>query len=258
VVKRSGVANRVGGVGGCGYVLLTLVGLLCLERFGAGGAITSWSAGHLARFFHQHRTEMRLAAMFFSVAILPYLVFLARLRDVLDAAESDDALTRLASSVLWAGSIAGAVVPFVFATFMWGFAYRPGATSPAVTQLSYDLCLLTGPGGADAIWAAMLGAIGYLALKDGRLPRWLGIFALISCASQGLYLGNGFVYHGFFDGNPSLTSWTEGLSAILCYGSYLVWILAVSVTWLVGTSPGERALPATMAPVPREAVDSGV
>jgi hypothetical protein len=104
----------------------------------------------------------------------------------------------------------------------------------------------------------MLGAIGYLALKDGRLPRWLGIFALVSSALQALYLGNGFFYHGFFDGNPALTPWTEGLGAILCYGSYLVWILALSVRWLRGSGPETPTVPARMAPVTRETVDSGV
>jgi hypothetical protein len=249
-------ANRIGAAGGFGYFLFTLLAWLCLERLGAGGPVSNWSAHHLSRFFAEHRTIERLSAMFFSLAILPYLVFLAHLRVVLSAREDDAPELRTVSSVLWAGSIAGAVVPFVLATFLWGAAYRPGGTSATVTQLSYDLLLLTAPAGAVSIWAAMLGSIAYLILRREIMPRWLGIFAIVSFCLQFLYLGNGFTDHGFFDGQTPLNTWDEGLSAILAYGSYLLWILCASVVWARGWEPpgvreGARGVaPMSVQPTP--------
>jgi hypothetical protein len=159
---------------------------------------------------------------------------------VLIAREDDDPEVRTVSSVLRVALVAGAVIPFTISLFLWGAAYQPAVASASVTQLSYDLLLLTAPAGAVTIWAAMLGASAYLILRRGVLPRWLGIFAIVSFCLQFLYVGNGFTTHGFFDGQTPLNSWDEGLSAIFAYGSYLIWILSISVVWARGSEPARR------------------
>jgi hypothetical protein len=233
-------AHRIGAAGGFGYTIFTFAAWLCLERLGSGGPVTNWSAHHLTTFFVEHRTIERLSAMFFSLAILPYIVFLGHLRVVLTTPEDGDPEVRTVSSVLRVALVAGAVIPFTISLFLWGAAYQPTVASASVTQLSYDLLLLTAPAGAVTIWAAMLGAGAYLILRRGVLPRWLGIFAAVSFCLQFLYFGNGFTTHGFFDGQTPLNSWDEGLSAIFAYGSYLIWILCVSVVWVRGWEPARR------------------
>jgi hypothetical protein len=59
-------AHRIGAAGGFGYTILTFAAWFCLERLGAGGPVSSWSAHHLSTFFTNHRAIERLSAMFFS------------------------------------------------------------------------------------------------------------------------------------------------------------------------------------------------
>lgn len=235
--------EKIGAAGAIGYAGLSGVGWLLFERFGAGNPESSVPAAQLAEYFQQHQTSLRIAAACFSLALLPYMLFLARLRDVLAPPRDDTKGLGPAWNVLWASSIAGAVIPFVFMTFFWGFAYRPGETSPAVIQLCYDLCLLTGPAGF-ALWAAMLGAVAYLALKGGGLPRWLGISAIAAAVFQFLYIGDGFTDSGLFDGNDGL------LGVYLPYGGYMLWILVTGIAWAVGVGSGSAATEESRGPAP--------
>jgi hypothetical protein len=231
----------LGALGGIGYVGLSGAGWLLFERVG-NDAEPWWSATRLAAYFHHHQTSIRVAAILFSLALGPYMVFLGRLRLVLSASPNSTSRVRSASSILWGSAIAGAVIPFLFMTFFWGMAYRPGTISPEITQACFDLCILTGPAGF-AIWTAMLWSIGYIVLREGALPRWLGIGALIAGASQFLYIGDGFTDHGLFNGNSGL------LGVYLCYGVYMGWILSVGIFWAVGSraeamaTPQERTAP---------------
>ena len=245
------VRDKVGAIGGIGYVSLSGAGWLLFERLG-DDAEPHWKAARLAAYFHLHQTDIRIAAALFSVALLPYLVFLGRLRVVLAARADDDGHMRTAAQVFQGGAIAGAVIPFVFMTFFWGMAYRPGEISPQITQACFDLCILTGPAGF-AIWTAMLWAAAYLILRGGALPRWVGYGAIVAGLTQFLYIGDGFTDRGFFNGNSGM------LGVYFCYGGYMAWILLTGVAWAIGTraapidAGADAGSPSAAAP-PRQAL----
>jgi hypothetical protein len=226
------VRDRAGALGGIGYVALSGAGWALFERLGHS-AQPWWHAARLAAYFHLHQTDIRIAAALFSLALGPYLVFLARLRLNLES-RSDQPGMKTASNTLIGGSIAGAVIPFVFMTFFWGMAYRPNAISPQITQACFDLCILTGPAGF-ALWVAMLWAAAYLILKGGLLPKWLGYGAIAAGATQFLYIGDGFTDRGFFNGNAG------SLGVYACYGGYMAWILAAGITWAAGWRADPRS-----------------
>jgi hypothetical protein len=242
------IRDKVGAIGGIGYVGLSGAGWLLFERLG-NDAEPHWSAIRLAAYFHQHQTSIRIAAALFSVALLPYLVFLGRLRVVLAPEPDADGHMKTAAQVFQGGAIAGAVIPFVFMTFFWGMAYRPGQISPQITQACFDLCILTGPAGF-AIWTAMLWAAAYLIFRSGVLPRWLGYGAIVAGTTQFLYIGDGFTDRGLFNGNSGM------LGVYFCYGGYMAWILITGIFWATGTSnPPEPALDAASSPLAGRQLD---
>lgn len=116
----------------------------------------------------------------------------------------------------------------MWVTGAFGVSFRVGETSPAVTQYNADLFLL--PVSASApIWVAMFGAVAVVVLITGRgvLPRWLGVYAMITAPLQLLYIGSVF--------DPSGIWWSSNqgiLVAYLAYGSQLSWIVALSIYWL--------------------------
>ena len=226
--------DRIGAIAGLTYIALMLTAWIVFWQtniFTTFGQTpdTDASAEEIVRFYAAHRTTQLTAGVVWALALMPLVVFLGRLYTVLKAAEKG---AGTGANVFGLGAVGFLVAPMMWVTGVFGVSFRVGHTDPAVTQYNADLLLL--PVSASApIWVAMFGAIAFVVLVTGRgaLPRWLGIYALVTGICQFFYLGT--VYQ------PSGIWWSSNqgiLVAFLAYGSQLSWIVSLSIHWLRASS----------------------
>jgi hypothetical protein len=222
--------DRIGAIAGLTYIALMLTAWVVFWQtniFTTFGQTpdSDASAEEIVRFYSAHRTVQLTAGAVWAAALLPLVVFLGRLYSVLRAAEGG---AGTGANIFGFGAISFMVAPMMWVTGVLGTSFRAGQTDPAVTQYNADLFLLPISASA-AIWVAMFGGIAFVVLVTGRgvLPRWIGIYAMITAPLQLFYIGS--VY------DPSGIWWSSNqgiLVAFLAYGSQLSFIVALSIHWL--------------------------
>jgi hypothetical protein len=243
----------VAGIAGIAYGVLTITGWFWWGTeggkaiagfFASTGGIPDLNApaADVARYYAEHQATNWTGFVFFSLAILPYMIFLGRMRSVLASAEGGSGT---ATSIYSIGATVGVVVPILYVTFFWMAGYRPGQVSPEITQAMQDIVMQTGPAGCMG-WVAMFIGIAIVTLTRGGLPRPLGLLAIPVGACQLLYIGQGFAKDGLFSGIKG------PLGAFVPYGTYLLWIIAVGVALIKRGSD----TPAAIHPQPSPAVDA--
>jgi hypothetical protein len=221
--------------------IAALGGVASLILFAAGWA--AWagpglpdlsSATAVAHWFVQHKDACRVAAILGSFSLPAMILFDVALYGVLrDAEGGDGMLTR----AYFGAALMAIVFDLMFLQFLFVAAFRPGETTPAVTQGLNDLFL--GPGvAAFGCWMLMFGLIGAIVLRCGGLPRWLGHAALAVAAAQLLYLPTSFVHGGTFDISNGL------LGVFIPLGSPLVWAAAAGIALLRVDARKPAATPA--------------
>jgi hypothetical protein len=233
--------DKVGGACGVSYLVITVIGWFFWATDGGSSLFGSAHATPydslfgpgsvprlnapafaVAHWYAVHRTTAQVGILFFSLGLLPYMIFLGRMQAVLRRAEGPSGT---ASAIYSVAATVGVVVPFIFCTFFWMAAFRPGTTSAKLVQYSQDVVMQTGPAGCLP-WAVMFGAVAVVVLTSGGLPRWLGLLAIPVGACQLLYVGQGFTDSGTFNGIDG------ALGAFVPYGTYLCWIALTGVVLL--------------------------
>jgi hypothetical protein len=230
--------DLIAGVAAILYGVLTLMGWFfwgtsagsSISGFFGDGGIPQLNApaSEVKAWYTNHRAENWTGFLFFTLAILPYMFFLGRLRAILARAEGRSGT---ATSIYSIGSTIGVVVPLLYVTFFWMAAYRPDEVSAELVQYSQDIVMQTGPVGCLG-WVTMFAGIAIVVLTSGGLPRFLGILAIPVGLCQFLYIGQGFAKDGLFSGIKGI------LGAFVPYGTYLAWIIVAGVT-LVKRSRGD-------------------
>lgn len=219
-----------------------------LVLFGAGWA--AWagpglpdmnSAQSVAHWFVVHQSACRVAAILGSLSLATMILFEVCLYGILREAEGGDGtITR----AYFGGALLTFVFDLLFLQFLFVVAWRPGHTLPQVTQALNDGFL--GPGvAAFACWMLMFGAIAWIILKTGVLPRGFGITALAVAVAQLLFIPTSFVHGGTFDISNGL------LGVFIPLGAPLVWGAALGVFML------RRAARESTEPVRRQRIRPG-
>jgi hypothetical protein len=241
----------IGGIAGIAYGVLTIIGWFCwgtsagtsIGGFFGDGGVPELDAppAQVAQWYADHQLTNWIGFVFFSLAILPYLIFLGRMRSVLATAEGGSST---GTSIYSIGATVGSMLPVMYVTFFWMAGYRPGEVHPEITQAMQDVVMQTGPAGCMG-WVAMFIGIAVVVLTSGGLPRILGWLAIPVGACQFLYVGQGFAKNGLFSGIDGL------LGAFVPYGTYLTWIIATGVV-LIKRGSGQPTTPAD----PREQAEA--
>ena len=230
--------DRFAGACGVGYLVATAVGWFFWATNGGSSLLGSAHATPydslfgpgsvprlnapaivVAHWYAHNRVTAQIGILFFSLALLPYMIFLGRMQAILRRGEGG---AGTASRIYSIAATIGVVVPFIFDTFFWMAAFRPHTTSATLVQYSQDVVMQTGPAGCLA-WALMFAMIAMIALTSGCLPRWLGMLAVPVGICQLLYIGQGFTDSGTFNGVDG------ALGAFVPFGTYLCWIAAAGV-----------------------------
>jgi hypothetical protein len=217
-------ANRwLGAGGGIGFGILTIAGwaLWAAPAFPAlspGLPSLSDSSASITRFYVEHADGARAGALLGTLALIPFLCFLVALYNRLRASEGG--LGSVSLVALLAGVMV-CVVHFVFLSFLFQAAFRPGVVGTEVTTALH----YAGTAGAAAsvLYATMLAAVAVITLRHGALPRWLGVFAAVAAPLQLLYIPSIFDRQGIFDVTLGL------LGVYATFGTFLVWCVAAGV-----------------------------
>jgi hypothetical protein len=226
----------LGIAGGIAFGVLTLAGW----AFWAGPHLPELNASpeRIASWYVQHRAAARTGVLLGVLALVPFLCFVVALYNRLRAHEPGSGTFSLIALV---GGVMVCVVHFVFLSFLYIAAFRPGVVSPDVTTTMHDLGVQGGP--ASVLYATLLGATAVVALRYGALPRWIGWFAVVATICQFFYLpGIPFTDSGLFD--P-----TDGLLGVYAnFGSLLAWCIAAGVAMTRTQTAGSRAPIASAVP----------
>jgi len=207
--------DRIGGLCGIAYALLIAAGWI----FWAAPGIVEYnsSAPVVAEWFTDHQLMSRIGAVLGTLALFPFVFFIGSLQVRLRAAEGE--APAASSAALVAGAINGAM-HFVFLMFLFAACFRPGETSPEITQLMNDLYLIAAPPCA-AVMAAEVVAISYVILRHDAMPRWLGKAGIAAAVGVLLLIPTTFTDHGIFDPSDGL------LGVYVPYGGFLLWVALV-------------------------------
>jgi hypothetical protein len=227
--------ERWAGLGGILFVILVLV-----SAFLPGNPpMQTDSTAKIARYFNQHRDDIRWASYIGAVAAVPFLWWLgsvwARLR------RSEGATPRLAV-VAVAGAIFGAVMATAASLVLSTVAIRGVAASPGGNggaKFWYTLSNMFGFGTAFGA-AVFVGAVSAVILRKGAFPQWLGwVGALLALA---------WVVAGVNVASERKALWTYGFVVFLVF---LAWVIVVS--YFIFTSKDTGAPSTIGAPMERAA-----
>jgi hypothetical protein len=212
--------------GGIGFGVLTILGWAFwaapeFPKLSPGIPSLSDSAASVAGYYAQHATTVRIGCLLGTIALLPLLCFTVALYNRLRAAEGGSGSFSLLA--LLAGVMV-CVVHFLFLSFLFQAAFRPGGAGVQVTNAMH----YAGTAGAAAsiLYATMLFAVAVVTLRHGALPRWTGILAAIATPLQFLYIPSIFGAQHSFDVTVGL------LGVYLTFGTFLPWCIAAGVAMM--------------------------
>ena len=180
-----------------------------------GDAVVAWMT--------QHHNAVRAASWFATMATPLFLMFAVYLREVLGG---------VAGRALMVGVTATAALTVTQSWITLGLARRPQSLDPAIARTLLDVAAYWGPS-LIAFTVLTLGAIAWSSLRDGKLPRWLGILAAIALVEQLVESVTLFGTSGFIaPGGPMNALLGAGLTLI-------VWMLA----GILGSRQTEQTAP---------------
>jgi hypothetical protein len=177
------------------------------------------SASEMAHWFVVHQNSCRVAAILGAISIFALFWFEVCMYGILREAEGGNGTV---ARVFFGAGLVTIVFDMLFCQFLLNASFRPGTTSPFVTQSLNDLFLTPGVAGFTT-FIAMFVSIALIVLKRGGLPVWLGYAAIAVAALQLLYLPTGFVHSGVFDISKGI------LGVFIPFGAPIIWILASGV-----------------------------
>jgi hypothetical protein len=142
-------------------------------------------------------------------ALVLFLPFLAYLTDVLRRAEGDDGWL---STVALVTGVCGVLLKLTSHVPELAIHHDNLTKGTPLYRALDDMA-----GAATTLslypWAACVAAVGAIVLHTGVLPRWTGVFALLTAAT--LAVNAGFIYAGFVPGLLVFLLWTIATSLVL-------------------------------------------
>lgn len=117
------------------------------------------------------------------------------------------------------GGTAVLILTTVSSWVMLGLARRPESLDPALARTLLDVSAYWGPS-LTGFTVLTLGAVAWVSLQDHRLPRWVGILAIVALVEQAVETVTVFGTSGFTAaGGPMNTMVGAGLTI-------LTWLVA--------------------------------
>jgi hypothetical protein len=152
------------------FVLLVVSGVIAdnsLDDRASGTAVLDW--------FKTHHAAAELSSGLIAVIIVVGLLFYSALRDHLAPDDEDEAIARVgfAGAIIFA--VAGATSSGLIYTTAHAVNSLDGASAKSLYVAQYATGMLAGAG-----MAALGLAMGVLIIRTGRLPRWIGWFAIVA------------------------------------------------------------------------------
>jgi hypothetical protein len=185
-----------------GFAVLYLAASIALgsppEASDSGATVVSW--------FRAHDGNVRVWLWLLTLGAPLFAVYTAIIRGLLPSPHRD---------VFLFGAIAFAVETAVQGWLWGGLALHPASLSSSDARLVLDIALYWGPVLTGAV-ITMLAPVAVAALtRVTRLPRWVGVTALIAVVEQLVETLTIFGHTGFFaPGGPMNLDVGAGISAV--------------------------------------------
>jgi len=219
--------ERAGNVGGILFVVLVVVTIV----LGGSPPKTSDSGVKIAKYFADHRDDIRWAGFIGALATIPLFVWLGSVWRLVRRAEGG--VPRLAVVAL-AGIVFGAVMAGAAGLVANAMALRGvvGTGGVSGTKFFFTLSWMFNAGSAVGV-AIFIGAFSVALIRSGILPKVLGWFgALVALV--------------LVVGSASMASENDTLMVLVFVGltGALIFVLAASVLMLRGAGGSTPAEPA--------------
>ncbi len=166
-------------------------------------------------FFKNHRLQFFIALYLQGLALIPFFVFSARLRDLLHSVEGGKSLF---ASVSFASAVASGALALAISPFWATLAYRSNRSDPGMVRVLFDLGNL----GFNVIsfpFAIFIAAASVVMIRAGIPARWLG-WAGIPVAFLQLVSAGSFAEAGIFA--------PGGLIFLVGFFFWALWVLTTS------------------------------
>ena len=112
------------------------------------------------------------------------------------------------------GGTAVLILTTVSSWVLLGLARRPESLDPALARTLLDVSAYWGPS-LTAFTVLTLGAVAWVSLHDHRLPRWVGVLAMVAFVEQAVETVTVFGTSGFVAaGGPMNTMLGAGLTVL--------------------------------------------
>ncbi len=210
-------------VGSHGLIAATVlsIGLALLATAQIGQLPPAAATGEqVVSWFREHQEGVRWSVWMLTVAMPPTAVMFANLRRLLPVPYCD---------VYFLGAVGIIATGVVQTLIQAGLALHADQLEPATARTVLDIALFFGPVLTGST-VTMMAPVTVLALREGRLPRWLGLLGAIALAEQAVETITIFGQSGFT---------APGGAMNLQLGAALVagWMLAFGI-WAGIRGPG--------------------
>jgi hypothetical protein len=237
--------------GGIGFGVLTILGWAFwaapeFPKLTPGVASLSDSPAYVASYYAQNATNVRIGCLLGTIALVPLLCFVVAMYNRLRAAEGGTGSFSLLALI---SGVMVCVVHFLFLSFLFQAAFRPGTAGVQVTNAMH----YAGTAGAAAsvLYATMLGSVAVVTLRHGALPRWTGVLAAVATPLQFLYIPSIFGAQHLFDVTVGL------LGVYLTFGTFLPWCIAAGIAMMRPVTVGSGVAARRGSDVRRVIADVG-
>jgi hypothetical protein len=185
-------------IGFCGLYLLSILALGTPPDVNDDGAV-------VVQWLQDNHDAVRMSTWLAVLAVPLFATYGILVRDW---------ITGTAGRFFLLGVTAVLILTTVSSWVLAGLARRPDALDPALARTLLDMSAFWGPT-LTGFTVLSLGAIAWVSLKDGRLPRWLGVLAAVAVIEQTVETVTVFGTSGFIAaGGPMNTVLGAGLTVI--------------------------------------------
>lgn len=211
----------LGAWSGFGWLIFSVAGFVTAKIIPPRSPATS--ASDLANLISDHKYQVLIGMALILFGSYTFLLTwsLTLAHQIRKYANS----SRLASYVLVAVGINGALIGMLCGVVGSAMAFRVGSLSPATVQVMYDIILFLFliPWPPFLLWQCITGfAILSTTNKEVMFPRWLGYFSLWAGALEFFSVFSVFYYRGPFSYNGLVSFYVPG-------ASFFVWVVVLAI-----------------------------
>lgn len=212
--------QRVAAASGIGFVLLLILSIAF-----QGGETPEYAdaAAEYVSYAEENQDDIQLSSVLVCLAAFELLWFAGYLRAQLGRAEeAARGFTRL-SHIVFAGGIAGAVGIILSSTLTVAAVSQPEGTSAEIVRSLYNLSYYPFMV-ASVGFAAMLYTSGFIIMRLGAVPKWLGVVGVIG--------GLAYLLTLFTQLKPEDDGGAFGVFYPISFLALLIFVVGSSVTFV--------------------------